>query len=188
MKVPAFQALLALALVAGAGCASHKAESKFSTTPASYKTPYNQPLTTPGACFAALPMVVQNTVVSEAGSAEIVDVFKDVKGNRVFYKITFRDGEVYPPMFVGADGSVLNPDLTVCVPAPQAQVFQVKEADLPLDVLNTVRASRPGAEITGATKEHWGDHTVYIVSFKDEVRHSKLHVVADGTVLATAPK
>src|SRR5438552_10968949 len=122
MRVALFQAALAVALLPG--CVLRQATEpapKPAPGPA-YHNPYNTPLSTPGARFAGLPVVVQNTVRSEAGTAEIVDVRKESRQGRVFYKILFRDERNYPPLYVGADGSVLNPDLTVAVPAPQETV------------------------------------------------------------------
>ena len=182
--------LVSLLLVAmAAGCARHRRAPEPAPAPATGTDyPYHSPLSTPGARFAGLPVVVQNTVRSEAGTAEIVDVRKESRQGRVFYKILFRDERNYPPLYVGADGSVLNPDLTVAVPAPQETMTDVKLNDLPLGVLKVIQARPPpGAEVTSVAKENWGDHTIYIVSFKDEVHNPKLYVVADGTVLIKAP-
>ena len=114
MKNSFFQILITMLLLAG--CALHHASAPVPT--ASSHNPYSSPLSTPGARFGALPQVVQNTVRTEAGTAEIVDVRKETSGDRPFYKISFRDAGNFPPMYIGVDGSVLNPDLSVAVPAP----------------------------------------------------------------------
>ena len=122
-------------------------------------------------------------VRSEAGTAEIVDVRKESRAGKVFYKISFRDPRIFPPLHVAPDGSVLNPDLTVAVQAPQEVSQEVKFNDLPAGVKKVLQERQPGAEIASISEENWGNHTIYIVSFKDEAHHPKLHVVADGTVL-----
>ena len=178
MKVSAFPWLLALILLAG--CARQQ--------PITPNTPYTKPLSTPGALFAELPQVVQNTVRSEAGMAEIVDVRTDTSSGRAVYKIAFRNRTIYPPMLVAADGSVLNPDLSVAVPPPQQIRPQVKFSDLPLAVVRVLQDRPNTPEIASITRESWGDHTVYIFAFKDDIRNPKLYIVADGTVLIQAPK
>ena len=45
------------------------------------------------------------------------------------YKIYFRDPDVFPPLFVAPDGSVLNPDLTVAIRAVPGN--RVKKSDVP---------------------------------------------------------
>jgi len=152
------------------------------------QNPYNNPLSTPGARFGSLPQAVQNTVRSEAGTAEVVDARKELRDGRLFYKISFRDSRTYPPLFVGPDGSVLNPDLTVAVLAPQEPSQDIKLAEIPQAVRKVIQDKRPAAEITLVSQENWGNHTVYIISFKEEAQNPKLHVVADGTVLILAPK
>ena len=85
------------------------------TQTAEHQTAYDKPLTSPGAKFGALPPVVQRTVLAEAGPAEVVDAVRDTSSGRVVYKIYFRDKDLFPPLYVAPDGSVLNPDLTVAV-------------------------------------------------------------------------
>ena len=178
IKVPAVRWVLALMLLAG--CARQQATSQ--------RSPYTKPLSTPGALFGELPQVVQNTVRSEAGMAEIVDVTTDKSSGRVVYTIHFRNSTIYPPIIVAADGSVLNPDLTVAVPPPQQSHPEVKFNDLPLAVARVIQDRPLTPEIAGITRENWGDHTVYIFSFKDDIHNPKLYVVANGTVLLQAPK
>jgi len=172
-----------------AGCATQHKPKPVAVAPEP-EYPYHSPLSTPGARFAALPTVVQNTVRSEAGTAEIVDVRKDTRDGRSFYKITFREQRAYPPLYIGPDGSVLNPDLSVSVPAPQEATAEVKLNDVPLGVVKAIQQRPSGqmSDVASVSKENWGDHTIYIVTFKDEIKNPKLYVVADGTVLIQAPK
>src|SRR5712691_5056679 len=123
MKMLLIPALLA---VVASGCARHQRSESAPAPMAGSEYPYHSPLSTPGSRFGALPVVVQNTVRSEAGTAEIVDVRKETREGRVFYKILFHDERNYPPLFVSPNGDVLNPDLTVAVPAPQETVTDVK--------------------------------------------------------------
>jgi len=186
LLVPVLLAILA------AGCVSHPTPQPVAAAPTAVY-PYHSPLSTPGTRFAALPVVVQNSVRSEAGTAEIVDVRKETRDGRTFYKIYFQDQRNYPTLYIGADGSVLNPDLNVVVPAPQEQVTDIKLSDVPLGVVKAIQ-QRPTApvsevkmsDVSSVTKENWGDHTIYIVTFKDEIKNPKLYVVADVTVLIQA--
>ena len=177
MRLFVIETVIVLALVAG--CA--KDHGNFEQTTA--KNPYTQPLSTPGARFGSLPQNVQSTVLSEAGTAEITDVIKEIIEGRVIYKIHFREAGTFPPLIVGADGSVLNQDLSVAVPARQVTTTGLKLADVPLSVSKVVQEKAPNAEVSSVSKETWGDHVVYIITFKDEVKNPKLHIVADGTLL-----
>ena len=182
MKNSFFQILITMLLLAG--CALHHASAPVPT--ASSHNPYSSPLSTPGARFGALPQVVKNTVRTEAGTAEIVDVRKETSGDRPFYKISFRDAGNFPPMYVGVDGSVLNPDLSAAVPAPLEASLEVKLSELPAGMRKVVKERQSDGEITSVSQENWGNHTVYVVSFKDEPHHQKLYIVADGTMLIQA--
>jgi hypothetical protein len=181
--------ILALLAVLAAGCAHHRRESAPPAPVVRNDYPYHSPLSTPGSRFGALPVVVQNSVRSEAGTAEIVDVRKETRAGKVFYKIFFRDERNYPPLFIGPNGDVLNPDLSVAVPAPQEILTDVKLNDLPVGVLKAIQQhALPGSEVASVSKESWGDHTVYVVNFKDDVHHPKMYVIADGTELIKAPQ
>jgi hypothetical protein len=192
-----FLLLASLAALTLAGCASPASKDPFAATapapppPAKkpkYDNPYSIPLSTPGARFGTLPPIVQNTVRSEAGTAEIIDVRKEKNGERVYYKITFRESRNFPPLLVGSDGSVLNPDLTVAVPSPMQVTSEIKLADCPYAVGKSIQEHAGSAEIASINQEHWGDHTVYVVSFKDEAKHSKMYIIADGTMMIPAGK
>jgi hypothetical protein len=192
MRLPAFGAVLLLCLAAG--CARDRA----SVTPsdADHAYPYNKPLTSLGAKFAIMPMVAQNTVRAEAGMAEIFDVVKDSTAERVFFKVYFKDPVNFPPLYVAPDGSVLRPDLTIAVaaPPPASDMFvggpitAATLADLPPNAAKVVVDHASNAEIAAINKEIWGNHVVYVISFKDEARHPRLYVVADGEILHPAPK
>jgi hypothetical protein len=146
---------------------------------------FRKPLLSPGAQFGALPPPVQNTVIAEAGSEVIWDVVKDNSSGQTVYII-------YSPLSVGRDGSVLNPDLTVAVHAPEYKAAAlginvgtqtVKLTDLPPKVLEVIHEQASHSEVATIDKATWGNRTVYIVTFKDESHHSKLYVEADGTLL-----
>ncbi len=174
MKSPVL--LVASLAVLLAGCSTSK-----QTQLAAQQTPYDKPLTSPGAKFAALPPVVRRTVVAEVGQAEVVDAVRDTTPGRVVYKIYFRDSVVFPPMYVAPDGSVLNPDLTVAVKARQG--IQVKPADVPAKVSKAIHERAPAGQVSYINKEAWGPLVVYVVTFKDEAHDPKLLLSEDGTVL-----
>ncbi len=159
-----------------AGCATPEQPKT-----AERETPYRKPLTSPGAKFGALPAVVQRTVLAEAGPAEVVDAVRDTGSGRVVYKIYFRDSELFPPMFVAPDGSVLNPDLTVAVAARQPNL--VKLSALPVSVKEAIPKRAPAGEVAYINKESWAGRTVYVITFKDEVHNPKLLLGEDGAVL-----
>jgi hypothetical protein len=159
-----------------AGCATHS-----TTQPPPRQNAYEKPLTSPGAKFGALPLVVQRTVLAEAGLAQVVDAVRDTSAGRVVYKIYFRESDAFPPMFVAPDGSVLNPDLTVAVNALHGS--RVKLGDLPPVVVKAISAHAHDAEVDYINKEMWGSRLVYAVTFKDEAHHPRLFLAEDGTVL-----
>lgn len=177
-----------------AGCAHHSTQKtpEPQATTASY--PYTKPLTSLGAKYGALPTAVQNTVRAQAGVEELADVLKESTADRVYYKILFKQTRNFPPLYVAADGSVLNPDLTVAVPAPQegsalasAPPTKVQMQDLPTDVSKTIKERASNVEPASITKEIWGNHVVYVVSFKEQI--PKLYIMGeDGATLTEATK
>jgi hypothetical protein len=174
MKLPVvLVASLAVLLV---GCATPDQPQK-----AEQGTPYRKPLTSPGAKFGALPPIVQLTVLAEVGPEEVEDAVRDPSSGRVVYKIYFRDSELFPPLYVAPDGSVLNPDLTIAVNARPGK--RVKPADLPPSVKAAIPKRAPTAEVDYITIEHWGERPVYVVNFKDPSHNPKLLLGADGAVL-----
>jgi hypothetical protein len=155
---------------------------------------FRKPLLSPGAQFGALPPPVQNTVIAEAGSEVIWDVVKEDHSGQTVYIIYFENQDIYPPLYVGRDGSVLNPDLTVAVHAPEykaaalgaslgAATASVKLTDLPSKVLDVVHDQASHSEISSIDKATWGNRVVYIITFKDGAHNPKLYVEADGTLL-----
>src|SRR5689334_22088224 len=113
------QFLLAVILAAAAaGCAPHREHIKHTpveTAVVHEKTPFNKPLLSPGAQFGALPPPVQNTVIAEAGTEVIWDVVKDTSSGQTIYILYFENKNIYPPIYLARDGSVLNPYLTVAL-------------------------------------------------------------------------
>src|SRR5689334_11581063 len=113
--------LMALSLAAMvAGCAHHREQIKHTSGPVTTavvheKTPFNKPLLSPGAQFGALPPAVQNTVIAEAGTEVIWDVVKDTSSGQTIYILYFENKNIYPPIYLARDGSVLNPYLTVAL-------------------------------------------------------------------------
>jgi hypothetical protein len=190
--------LVALSLAAVvAGCAHHREQIKHTSAPVNTavvheKTPFNKPLLSPGAQFGALPPAVQNTVIAEAGTEVIWDVVKEEHAGQTVYIIYFENQDIYPPLYVGRDGSVLNPDFTVAVHAPEykaaalgaiATTMTVKLTDLPAKVLEVIHQQAGHSEVAAIDKATWGNRIVYIVNFKDEKQYPKLYVEADGTLL-----
>jgi hypothetical protein len=149
---------------------------------------YIKPLLSPGSIFWNLPPPVQNTVRAEAGTAEILDSVKDTSSGKTIYKIYFQNHEVFPPLYVASDGSVLNPDLSLAVAAPETSRTGVKLSELPPEALKVVHDRAPNSEIANISKEKWGDRVVYTISFKDETRHARLYVATDGTIFNEVPK
>jgi hypothetical protein len=193
MKSAVFQTVLVLLFLAG--CATHHETPPAPVVETTPPNPFTKPLTSIGAKFGALPPAVQNTVRAEAGTAELTDVVRESTQDRVYFKVLFRESAIYPPLLVAPDGSVLNTDLTVSIPASRdatggaaiEPTTPVTFNDLPLNVAKLLKARGLIAEITSINKEIWGTHVIYVVTFKDPERNPKLFLVADGTVLTLAP-
>jgi hypothetical protein len=174
MKAHVFPVILLAGLLAG--CATQTETRK-----AEHETPYHRPLTSLGAKFGALPPTVQATVLAEAGSTDISDAIRDTSSGRVVYKITFRDPDVFPPLYVAPDGSVLNPDLTVAVAA--ARGTTLKAADVPKSVMKVIEEHGGTSGYKAIYKETWGDRVVYNVTFKDEAHYPRIFIADDGTIV-----
>jgi hypothetical protein len=174
-----------------AGCASRQNDHQQVS-----ENPYRQPLVSPGGQFGSLPPAVQNSVRAQTGSTEIEGVAKTNVAGRMVYEIRFQNPELFPPMYVAQDGSVLNPDLSVAVGAPRdnSQVLTgagaggLKFEDLPGPAASVVRSYGPVDQIAAIDRQMWGNRLTYIVSFKDEVRYPKLYLASDGTVLKEGHK
>lgn len=174
MRSHVFRVVLVALLLAG--CAT---QSKIEE--AQHHTPYNKPLNSPGTKFGALPPVVQRTVLAEAGPVEVVDAVRDTSSGRVVYKIYFRDADIFPPIYVAGDGSVLNPDLTVAVSAFHG--IRVKPNEVPATVKKVITERAPTAEVAYVDLETWGGRTVYVVTFKDETHNPRLLIASDGSLV-----
>jgi hypothetical protein len=182
------QALMTAWIISG--CGSHRDAT------AEYHAAYDFPLASPGARFATLPPPVQHTIRAEAGSANITDIKKFQRRDETLYRVDFANPELYPPLYVSTDGSLLNPNLTVAKGAPAdisvvtsgGPVTNVKLSELPEPVLKTISGREAGAEIDYINKDTWGDRVVYIITFKDPAHHPRMHVASDGTVLNQGPK
>lgn len=176
----------AVACVVMASCSSPQNERVVS---------YEQPLTSPGAQFAALPPPVQNAIRAQAGAAGIEDITEEQSFGSKVYTVYFREALVLPPLIVDARGNVLKPDGTLAVGAAsdltgvaRGSVANLKIDDLPLEVMDIVRETAPGAEIDTAHRELWGERDIYIISFKDPAKNPKLYLLADGTLMKNSPR
>jgi hypothetical protein len=176
------------------GCASSKkAQTASPQTPppetvrvGSYQTSYyTHPLTSAGAKFGALPRAVQRTVLAQAGTEDVDDIHRDIVAGSVVYKIDFRHPNEFPPLYVAPDGSVLNPDLTVAVPAFQG--IRLRSEEVPANVKQVIKERAPNGDVASVNLETWGSRPVYVVNFKDEARNPKLFVASDGTAVEESP-
>ncbi len=180
--------VLALAALIPA-CAHHPkpATAIYQDPYTTYHLAYDLPLVSAGTKFALLPPAVQHTVRAEAGAAQISDIVKDTSAGRIVYRIYFFNSDAFPPLFIAPDGSVLNPNLTVSVGAPQelAEVVTGGKAtgltlgDLPPKVVKGIQQQAPDAEIRSITKERSGDNVTYLVTFKDQA-HRPLRISSEG--------
>jgi hypothetical protein len=151
---------------------------------------YDVPLKSPGTQFAELPPAVQRTIRAETGGVPILDIQKNSNNDQVVYRVLFQNALLFPPLYIAADGSVLNPDLTVAIAAPHEVVAtktagpieQIPLQDLPPQVIKAIQAQAPDAEVSHIERETQGDKVVYSVTFKDR-NHPRLYLAPDGTVL-----
>lgn len=152
---------------------------------------YDQPILSPGGKFSRLPPTVQNSVRAEAGMAEIQDVLKGHTAEGTFYKVTFKSSDVFPPLYLAPDGSVLTPDLRVVVGATEDSIeastgsgaSTMKLDDLPPNVVQTIRHSAPTAEINSVTRLNSGGDVFYDVTFKDPGTHPRVLIRDDGRLV-----
>ena len=161
---------------------------------ADFPSPYQRPLNSPGGKFSALPPAVQNTIRAEAGASEILDIVRSSQNGLLFYKVYFVNSKILPPLYVAADGSVLNPNMTVAMGAAYDSIgiasggaSSLKASDLPPNVMRLIQERAPHSEIAYIQKEKWGDREVYLVSFKDPNHNPDLSIAADGTILKGRP-
>ncbi len=166
------------AAIALCGCES---ESQFT---------YQQPLTSPGAAFATLPPAVQNSVRAEGGMAEISAINKEAAPG--VYEILFRNFDVYPPLYIASDGSVLSSNMTtVAVGASEdsiaastgSELTGLRMDDLPAKVVQTIRVQGPTAEVESISRLTSQGEVFYSVSFKDPLHHLKVLIRDDGKLV-----
>lgn len=152
---------------------------------------YNHPLTSPGGEFSRLPPVVQNSVRAEAGAAAISGITQFENGGSPVYEIHFVNRDVYPPLYVAADGSVLTSNMTVAVGASEESLeaatgsgaSDIKMDDLPTEVVKTIRHSAPTAEVDSITRLKSTGDVFYEVRFKDPTHNPSLLVRDDGKLM-----
>jgi hypothetical protein len=152
---------------------------------------YYEPLTSPGGKFTMLPPAVQNSVRAQAGMAEISNIHRIPNGESSIYEFYFKNSEVYPPLYVAPDGSVLTPDLHVAVGASAETIAAstgsaasgLKLDDLPPNVVQTIRHRAPTAEVDTVHRITEGSEILYEVSFKDPEHHPSLLVMDDGRLV-----
>jgi len=199
MKRTFFLPLVVTGLIWIAGCASPKYEepelaetehAPIEHTPLKLETPYRFPLISIGEKFSGLPPSVQNTIRAQVGSLPLADIQKDTTSGKTIYKVLFKYEDVFPPLLIAPDGSVLNPDLTVAVSAPEEHIgvptrsisASLKTSDLPPPVMKSIQERAPSGEIANIYKEVWGEQDIYIVSFKDPTHNPRLYIAPDGTL------
>jgi hypothetical protein len=177
--------VIALFALVAVGCAeSHHA------TPPGNAADYNKPLLSPGAMFAALPPAVQNTIRAETGGAAISDIVKDSSSGRLVYRVYFQNPAHFPPLNIAPDGSLLDSNLAVAIPAPEDRSTggvgkpepSLTLSDLPPAVVKTIQRQAPDSEVDSIFKEVHRDQTSYLITFKNHM-HPALRVASDGTVL-----
>jgi hypothetical protein len=150
---------------------------------------YQQPLNSPGGEFATLPPTVQNSVRAEAGMAEIESISKEAAPH--IYEIRFRNSDIYPPLYVAADGSVLTSNLTVAVGASEdtiavstgSEASGLKMDDLPQNVVLSIRHQAPTSEVESISRVTSENNVFYNVTFKDPAHHPKLLIREDGKLV-----
>jgi hypothetical protein len=145
--------------------------------------------------FAGLPGAVQHTVRAETGGEPITDIVPDTGAGGAFYRVYFENFEVNPPLYVAADGSVLNYDMSVAIPAPvenggvllSQPISGLKASELPPEVAQTLQNRVGGAQIQSITKEVRSGGTIYVIRFRDH-RLPDLHIASEGGVLKEEPR
>jgi hypothetical protein len=176
-----------------AGCASHRPVEVVEIEP----TPYTYPFVSPGAKFAALPPPVQLAIRAQSGTAELRDIARFTSGGQPVYKVWFVKDDIYPPLYLASDGSVLNPDLSVAVGASSDSFSVVTGSGasdlrlqdlMPPAVLKALQQRAPISEVAHLSKQPWGQGTLYGISFKNPHLYPQLYITSDGTVIEQPPK
>src|SRR5689334_972003 len=161
------RAVLCLAglAVLSAGCEANRPDTGLQPV-----VRYNYPLMSPGTQFGECPPAVQRTIRAETGGAQIEDIEKGSNDYLTVYKVRFVNSALFPPLYVASDGSILNPDLSVAIPAPHetaaiktaGPVERVTLPDLPPQVVKTIQAQVPDAELSSIVRETERDKVVYV--------------------------
>jgi hypothetical protein len=139
-----------------------------------------------------LPFPVQQTILEQAPNGDIAKVQRTVHGDRVIYDVLFH--EPYPELHIAADGTLMEhgrPILLreragaapVVVPSTAVPVARSQTADVPVAVLNAIRAHAPNARIADIDKEI-RSQVVYEVQFAEPGLNPKLHITEDGTLVS----
>ena len=173
------------------GCATHPGPIEVT-----YESAYLRPLASPGGKFGALPHAVQNTIVAETGSAEISDIATINRLGEISYEVYFHNEDNLPPLLVASNGSVLNPDFSIAVSAiaegaasaTPPTVSKIQYAELPMALVTVINEKAANAPIESIEKATWGDRTLYVISFKDDLARPKLYITSDGVILKDAEK
>lgn len=196
MKAIAPLIVMALAFAA---CA-HKQQPAIELYDRPYLAAYHYPLVSPGTKFAALPPAVQNSIRAETGTAEIEDIIRDTNSVPAIYRVYFAHYNAFPPLYIAADGSILNEDRTVAIGASQDRfgiltggpTAGITLGDLPPKVVRVIQTKAPDAEIDTITRQTHGDQTTYTISFKGKQQRDLVitneGVVTDSSTQITIPR
>lgn len=178
--------LASLLVFAVSGCSTPEPD-----TVEEYRARYSNRLISPGAQFAALPPAVQNTIRAQAGSADIAQIDKDTSLEpRVIYRVYFDNSDLFQPLIVAPDGSLLDPDLTVAMGAPMDD-WSIQTGsgygggainDLPQAAVKTIHHVVPDGLVDTVTRQVLGNQVSYVVTFRNNT-HAPIHIAGDGTIL-----
>lgn len=163
-------------------------------------TPSATPITAPGAQaggnwvqFKDLSWPVQQTIMNQAGGANVQRVYKTEREGKTVYHARFdKDGQ-RTRLAVGQDGTVINTTTGAAAgfdPADTGNTTtqlsggtKVSFNDLPQAVKNSINAQANGAAIEDIDKGTINGQTVYEAAFKKQGRTYELQVKEDGSVL-----
>jgi hypothetical protein len=154
-------------------------------------TAYHQPLTSPGGIFSTLPPAVQNSVRAQVGMAEIAAIHRHRDENGTIFEFLFKNPDVFPPLYVATDGSVLGPNITVAVGATPESIAAstgslvggLRLSELPPNVVLTIRREAPTAEVNTISRIYEGTDVFYEVTFKDAAHHPNMLIQNTGRLI-----